>query len=133
MCSRNNTTLLGKYAMTRVSRGANLYQIKQRIYPFKDKFCNTSIQMIYIYTTKIKDKVIREKGVGRFIFAVNSEVGVPLLTANHTRNILYNYFSPYYITKLSIVRTRVSCFLCTHSCFHGCVSVRPAAESGHPL
>ena len=75
--------------MTRVSRGANLYQIKQRIYPFKDKFCNTSIQMIYIYTTKIKDKVIREKGVGRFIFAVNSEVGVPLLTAN----ILYNYFS----------------------------------------
>ena len=45
--------------------------------------------MIYIYTTKIKDKVIREKGVGRFISAVNSEVGVPLLTAN----ILYNYFS----------------------------------------
>jgi hypothetical protein len=45
--------------------------------------------MIYIYTTKIKDKVIREKGAGRFIFAVNIELGVPLLTAN----ILYNYFS----------------------------------------
>ena len=57
--------------------------------------------MIYIYTTKIKDKVIREKGVGRFIFAVNSEVGVPLLTAN----ILYNYFSRPEKMKVSVVNS----------------------------
>ena len=57
--------------------------------------------MIYIYTTTIKDKVIREKGVGRFIFAVNSEVGVPLLTAN----ILYNYFSRPEKMKVSVVNS----------------------------
>jgi len=57
--------------------------------------------MRYIYTTTIKDKVIQEKGVAKFVYAVNTEIGLPILTTN----ILYNYFSRPEKMKVSVVNS----------------------------
>ena len=57
--------------------------------------------MRYIYTTTIKDKVIREKGVAKFVYAVNTEIGLPILTAN----ILYSYFSRPEKMRVSVVNS----------------------------
>jgi hypothetical protein len=56
--------------------------------------------MVYTYHTTIKNKVIEENGVVDFVAAVNTEVGVKIIT----HNMLYNYFTRPEKMKISVVR-----------------------------